>query len=129
MKLCIYRTGITKWCFLGQYQHGQKAARIWQVLPVLTRVFNEYARKQDSQRQAMILLSRRRCKREGYYSHCFCQADSSGQFEGQTKTKLGVILEMRGFVETTTSGKSGMAFLEENPAQAKYYFRNVLRAS
>ena len=39
------------------------------------------------------------------------------QFEGQTKTKLGNS-EMRGFVESATS-ENVLAFLEENPTQAK----------
>ena len=40
------------------------------------------------------------------------------QFEGQTKTKLGNS-EMRGFVETADDLKISLAFLEENPTQAK----------
>lgn len=49
------------------------------------------------------------------------------QFEGQTKTKLGNS-DMRGFVETATS-ENLMAFLEENPNQAKIILDKCLRAA
>ena len=49
------------------------------------------------------------------------------EFEGQTKAKLGNT-EMRGFVETSTN-ENLMAFLEENPAQAKIIMEKCLRAA
>ena len=49
------------------------------------------------------------------------------QFEGQTKTKLGNS-EMRGFVESATS-ENVMAFLEENPTQAKIILDKCMRAA
>lgn len=49
------------------------------------------------------------------------------QFEGQTKTKLGNS-EMRGFVESATS-ENVLAFLEENPTQAKIILDKCMRAA
>ena len=49
------------------------------------------------------------------------------QFEGQTKTKLGNS-DMRGFVETATADYV-MAFLEENPSQAKTIMERCLKSS
>ena len=48
-------------------------------------------------------------------------------FEGQTKTKLGNS-EMRGFVESATS-ENVLAFLEENPTQAKIILDKCMRAA
>ncbi|MDR1068275.1 MAG: DNA topoisomerase IV subunit B, partial [Clostridiales Family XIII bacterium] len=48
------------------------------------------------------------------------------QFEGQTKGKLGNS-DMRGFVESTTNDRL-MAFLEENPAQAKDILTKIIAA-
>ena len=52
---------------------------------------------------------------------------SQPQFEGQTKTKLGNS-DMRGFVESATADYM-MAFLEENPSQAKIIMEKCLKAS
>ena len=90
----------------------------------LTRVLNAYGTK------AGILkndekLSGEDC-REGMTAIISVKL-TEPQFEGQTKAKLGNS-EMRGFVETATA-ENVMAFLEENPTQAKIIIDKCLRAS
>lgn len=91
----------------------------------LTRVFNEYARKNKILKDSDDSLAGEDV-REGITAIVSVKL-TVPQFEGQTKTKLGNT-EMRGFVETTTS-ENLMAFLEENPAQAKIILEKCLRAS
>ena len=91
----------------------------------LTRVFNEYARKNKILKESDDSLAGEDV-REGITAIVSVKL-TVPQFEGQTKTKLGNT-EMRGFVETTTS-ENLMAFLEENPAQAKIILEKCLRAS
>lgn len=91
----------------------------------LTRVFNEYARKTKVLKDNDSALAGEDV-REGITAIVSVKL-TTPQFEGQTKTKLGNT-EMRGFVETTTS-ENLMAFLEENPTQARTILDKCLRAS
>ncbi|GAB1475959.1 DNA topoisomerase (ATP-hydrolyzing) subunit B [Bacillota bacterium] len=101
----------------GTHMIGFKAA--------LTRVFNDYAKRskfiKDNDEGLMG-----EDVREGLTAIVSVKL-LSPQFEGQTKTKLGNS-EMRGFVETTTN-ENLMAFLEENPQQARIIIDKCLRAS
>ncbi|NLY71827.1 MAG: DNA topoisomerase (ATP-hydrolyzing) subunit B [Clostridiales bacterium] len=91
----------------------------------LTRVFNDYARKhkyiKDNEDNLMG-----EDVREGITAIVSVKLIQP-QFEGQTKTKLGNS-EIRGFVETTTN-EFLMAFLEENPQQARIIIDKCLRAA
>ena len=78
----------------------------------LTRVFNDYARKNKFIKENDDALSGEDV-REGLTAIISVKL-TEPQFEGQTKTKLGNS-EMRGFVETSTN-ENLTAFLEENPA-------------
>ena len=91
----------------------------------LTRVFNDYARKNKILKDNDDSLAGEDV-REGITAIVSVKL-TTPQFEGQTKTKLGNT-EMRGFVETSTS-ENLMAFLEENPTQAKAILEKCLRAS
>ena len=91
----------------------------------LTRVFNDYARKNKILKDNDDSLAGED-GREGITAIVSVKL-TTPQFEGQTKTKLGNT-EMRGFVETSTS-ENLMAFLEENPTQAKAILEKCLRAS
>ncbi len=91
----------------------------------LTRVFNDYARKNKILKDNDDSLAGEDV-REGITAIVSVKL-TEPQFEGQTKTKLGNT-EMRGFVETSTS-ENLTAFLEENPAQAKIILEKCLRAS
>ena len=81
----------------------------------LTRVFNDYARKNKFLKDSDQALSGEDV-REGLTAIVSVKL-AEPEFEGQTKAKLGNT-EMRGFVETSTN-ENLMAFLEENPARQK----------
>ena len=91
----------------------------------LTRVFNDYARKNKFLKDNDEPLAGEDV-REGLTAIISVKL-MNPQFEGQTKAKLGNS-EMRGFVETITN-ENLMAFLEENPAQAKTLIEKCLNAA
>ncbi|MCQ4637465.1 DNA topoisomerase (ATP-hydrolyzing) subunit B [Anaerovorax odorimutans] len=91
----------------------------------LTRVFNDYARKNKFLKENDDSLSGEDV-REGLTAIISVKL-TNPQFEGQTKTKLGNS-EMRGFVESSTN-ENLTAFLEENPAQARIILDKCLRAA
>ncbi len=90
----------------------------------LTRVFNDYAKRNKFLKNDDSLSGED--IREGLTAIVSVKL-TEPQFEGQTKTKLGNS-EMRGFVETATS-ENVMAFLEENPTQAKIILDKCMRAA
>ena len=91
----------------------------------LTRIINDYARRSKILKENEDALSGEDV-REGLTAIVSVKL-TEPQFEGQTKTKLGNS-EMRGFVETATA-ENVMAFLEENPTQAKIIIDKCLRAA
>ncbi len=91
----------------------------------LTRIINDYARRSKLLKENDDALSGEDV-REGLTAIVSVKL-TEPQFEGQTKTKLGNS-EMRGFVETATA-ENIMAFLEENPTQAKIIIDKCLRAA
>ena len=91
----------------------------------LTRIINDYARRSKILKENDDALSGEDV-REGLTAIVSVKL-TEPQFEGQTKTKLGNS-EMRGFVETATA-ENVMAFLEENPTQAKIIIDKCLRAA
>lgn len=91
----------------------------------LTRVFNDYARKNKLIKENEEGLSGEDV-REGLTAVVSVKL-TQPQFEGQTKAKLGNS-EIRGFVETTTN-ENLTAFLEENPNQARIIMDKCLRAA
>ncbi len=91
----------------------------------LTRVFNEYAKKNKFIKESDEPLAGEDV-REGLTAVVSVKLEQP-QFEGQTKTKLGNS-EVRGFVETSAN-ENLMAFLEENPAQARVILEKCLRAA
>jgi len=91
----------------------------------LTRVFNDYARRMGLLKEKDEALTGEDV-REGLTAIVSVKL-SSPQFEGQTKAKLGNSF-VRGFVETTAN-ENIMAFLEENPAQAKKICEKILNAA
>ena len=91
----------------------------------LTRVFNDYARKNKFIRENEEGLTGEDV-REGLTAIISVKL-TEPQFEGQTKTKLGNS-EMRGFVETVTN-ENLTAFLEENPQQSKAILDKCLKAA
>ncbi|MCR5481890.1 MAG: DNA topoisomerase (ATP-hydrolyzing) subunit B [Clostridia bacterium] len=91
----------------------------------ITRVFNDYARKAKILKDSDEQLSGDDV-REGLTAIVSVKL-TNPQFEGQTKTKLGNS-EMRGFVETATN-ENLMAFLEENPAQARIIIDKCIKAA
>lgn len=101
----------------GSHMVGFKSA--------LTRVFNEYAKKNKFIKDNEEGLAGEDI-REGLTAIISVKL-TNPQFEGQTKTKLGNS-DMRGFVETTTN-QFLMAFLEENPQQARIILDKCLRAA
>ncbi|MGI6733501.1 MAG: DNA topoisomerase (ATP-hydrolyzing) subunit B [Anaerovoracaceae bacterium] len=101
----------------GTHMIGFKAA--------LTRVLNDYAKRSKYIKDNEEGLSGEDV-REGLTAIISVKL-MTPQFEGQTKTKLGNS-EMRGFVETTTN-EYLMAFLEENPQQARIIIDKCLRAA
>lgn len=101
----------------GTHMAGFKSA--------LTRVFNEYAKKNKIIKDGDSSLTGEDV-REGITAIISVKL-TNPQFEGQTKTKLGNS-EMRGFVETNTS-ENLTAFLEEHPSEAKIILEKCLRSS
>ncbi|MFA5637774.1 MAG: DNA topoisomerase (ATP-hydrolyzing) subunit B [Anaerovoracaceae bacterium] len=91
----------------------------------LTRVFNDYARKNKFLKDNDDPLTGEDV-REGLTAIVSVKL-LSPQFEGQTKSKLGNS-EIRGFVETNTN-EHLTAFLEENPQQARIILDKCLRAA
>ncbi len=91
----------------------------------LTRVFNDYAKKNKIIKDGEASLTGEDV-REGITGIISVKL-TNPQFEGQTKTKLGNS-EMRGFVESNTS-ENLIAFLEENPTEAKIILEKCLRSS
>ena len=91
----------------------------------LTRVFNDYARKNKILKDNDDSLSGEDV-REGLTGIVSVKL-TQPQFEGQTKAKLGNS-EVRGFVETSTS-ENLTAFLEEHPTEARIILDKCLRAS
>ena len=91
----------------------------------LTRVFNDYARKNKFLKENEEALTGEDV-REGLTAIVSVKL-TSPQFEGQTKSKLGNS-EMRGFVETSAN-ENLSAFLEENPNQARVILDKCLRAA
>jgi DNA gyrase subunit B len=91
----------------------------------LTRVFNDYGRKNKLFDNLNFALSGEDC-REGITTVISCKVRNP-QFEGQTKTKLGNS-EVRGIVESLTNEKLG-EFFEENPAVARLIIDKALYAS
>ena len=90
----------------------------------LTRVFNDYAKRNKFLKGDDSLSGED--IREGLTAIVSVKL-TEPQFEGQTKTKLGNS-EMRGFVESATS-ENVLAFLEENPMQAKIILDKCMRAA
>ena len=101
----------------GTHMAGFKSA--------LTRVFNDYARKNKILKDNDDSLSGEDV-REGLTGIISVKL-TQPQFEGQTKAKLGNS-EVRGFVETSTS-ENLTAFLEEHPTEARIILDKCLRAS
>lgn len=91
----------------------------------LTRVFNDYGRKNKIFDNVNFALSGEDC-REGITTVISCKVRNP-QFEGQTKTKLGNS-EVRGIVESLTNEKLG-EFFEETPAVARVIIDKALNAS
>ena len=100
----------------GAHLVGFKAA--------LTRVFNDYARKTKILKEKDPDLDGNDI-REGLTAIVSVKL-TEPQFEGQTKTKLGNA-DMRTLVDSVTK-EEFMAFLEENPQQAKAIAEKALRA-
>lgn len=91
----------------------------------LTRIFNDYARKNKILKDSDEAFSGEDV-REGICAVVSVKL-TEPQFEGQTKAKLGNS-DMRGFVETATADHT-MAFLEENPSQAKTILTKCQKAA
>jgi len=91
----------------------------------LTRVFNDYGRKNKLFNNENFSLSGEDC-REGITTVISCKVRNP-QFEGQTKTKLGNS-DVRGIVESLTNEKLG-EFFEETPAVARVIIDKALNAS
>ena len=90
----------------------------------LTRVFNDYARKNKFLKDNEENLAGEDI-REGLTAIISVKL-TNPQFEGQTKTKLGNS-EMKGFVETATN-EFLTGFLEQNPNQAKSILEKCIKA-
>ena len=91
----------------------------------LTRVFNDYAKRNNFLKEKDEPLQGEDT-REGVTAIISVKL-TNPQFEGQTKAKLGNP-ETRGFVESTCNDKL-MAFLEENPAQAKIIMDKIISSA
>lgn len=90
----------------------------------LTRVFNDYARKNKFLKENEDNLAGEDI-REGLTAIISVKL-TNPQFEGQTKTKLGNS-EVKGFVETATN-EYLTAFLEQNPNQSKSILEKCIKA-
>jgi DNA gyrase subunit B len=88
----------------------------------LTRVFNDYARRTGVLKEKDDSFTGDDV-REGLTAIVSVKV-SNPQFEGQTKGKLGNS-DIRGFVESVSNERL-MAFLEENPAQAKIILEKII---
>ncbi len=91
----------------------------------LTRVFNDYARKNKILKDNDSPLTGDDV-REGLTAVVSVKL-TNPQFEGQTKGKLGNS-EMKGFVESQTN-ENFTAFLQENPSQAKEIMAKAIQAA
>ena len=91
----------------------------------MTRIFNDYAKKNKILKENDEALTGEDV-REGITAIVSVKL-TEPQFEGQTKTKLGNS-DMRGFVESATADYV-MAFLEENPSQAKIILEKCLKSA
>ncbi|MEE3362139.1 MAG: ATP-binding protein, partial [Anaerovoracaceae bacterium] len=91
----------------------------------LTRTINDYARRTGLLKEKDDALSGDDV-REGLTAIISVKL-TNPQFEGQTKAKLGNS-EMKGFVERTTNDNL-MAFLQENPQQAKTIITKCMQAA
>ncbi len=91
----------------------------------LTRVLNEYGKRSKTLKENDDPLSGEDV-REGLTAIVSVKL-AEPQFEGQTKAKLGNS-EIRGFVETSTN-ENLLAFLEENPTQAKVIIEKCIKAA
>ncbi|WNR44596.1 DNA topoisomerase (ATP-hydrolyzing) subunit B [Paenibacillus roseipurpureus] len=101
----------------GTHESGFKSA--------LTRILNDYARKNNSLKESDSNLSGDDV-REGLAAIISVKIPEP-QFEGQTKTKLGNS-EVRGIVESLFAEKL-QEFLEENPAIAKKILEKGIQAA
>ncbi len=101
----------------GTHLSGFKAA--------LTRVINDYARKNNLLKKTDVALSGEDV-REGLAAVVSVKLREP-QFEGQTKTRLGNS-EVRGIVESVV-GECLATFLEENPACARVAVEKALQAA
>ncbi|MDR1816325.1 MAG: DNA topoisomerase (ATP-hydrolyzing) subunit B [Clostridiales Family XIII bacterium] len=88
----------------------------------LTRVFNDYARRSGLLKEKDESFTGEDV-REGLTAIISVKL-ATPQFEGQTKGKLGNS-DIRGFVESTTNDRL-MAFLEQNPSQAKDILNKII---
>jgi DNA gyrase subunit B len=88
----------------------------------LTRVFNDYARRTGVLKEKDKENFTGEDVREGMTAIISVKL-ATPQFEGQTKAKLGNS-DIPGFVESTTNERL-MAFLEENPSQAKTILEKI----
>ena len=91
----------------------------------MTRIFNDYAKRNKILKENDDPLSGEDV-REGITAIVSVKL-TEPQLEGQTKTKLGNS-DMRGFVESATADYV-MAFLEENPSQAKTILEKCLKSA
>ncbi|MCU0610420.1 MAG: ATP-binding protein, partial [Candidatus Eisenbacteria bacterium] len=101
----------------GSHLSGFKSA--------LTRVINDYARRNNLLKKAEVTLSGEDV-REGLAAVISVKLREP-QFEGQTKTRLGNS-EVRGIVESSV-GEGLSTFLEENPSVARVAVEKALQAS
>ena len=101
----------------GTHLYGFKGA--------LTRVINDYGRKNNIFEDSSYSLSGEDC-REGITAVISCKVRNP-QFEGQTKTKLGNS-EVRGIVESITYEKLS-EFFEENPSVARTIIDKAMMAN
>ncbi len=101
----------------GTHEAGFKTA--------LTRVINDYARKQNILKENNANLSGEDV-REGITAVISVKV-TEPQFEGQTKTKLGNT-EVQGIVNSIVAEQLAI-YLEENPGQAKMVVEKAVQAS
>ena len=122
-----YNDRLRRGALLLCQQHQHHRGRMHEVgfKTALTRVLNDYARRQGLLKEADKNLSGEDV-REGMTAVISVKLREP-QFEGQTKTKLGNA-EIRSLVEGLMSDKFA-AFLEENPATARIIIDKALTAS
>lgn len=112
-------------CYANNINTTEGGTHLIGLRSALTRVFNDYARKNKFLKDNDEALTGEDV-REGLTAILSVKL-MNPQFEGQTKSKLGNS-EMRGFVETNTN-ECLTAFLEENPQQARIILDKCLRAA